>query len=458
MEALETHREILRRVEPIGVSGRVSAVRGLTVSVSDFPAPVGASCRIVSGPEALEARVIGFAGEETLVMPLGSTTGVRRRDLVEFTSSQQTIAVGPDMLGRIVNAFAEPIDGRGDFRAAGRMPIWPAPIPAMRREAVSELLPVGVRAIDAMMTIAQGQRMSILSGSGVGKSVLLGMIGRFTSADVTVIAMIGERGCEVRDLVRRRFARDALERTVVIVSTSDEPPLVQVQAGATATTVAEYFRKQGADVLLLMDSLTRLATAQRQVGLAAGEPPTARGFTPSVFALLPKLLERCGAVSDGSITGFYTVLVDGDDLADPIADAARSVTDGHIWLSRDLANRGQYPAVDVLQSVSRAMIEVADREHYAAAAEIQRLVAVYNDIEELVHLGAYQRGASGEYDLAIQAMPLIRTFLAQPIDRKAEFADTRAGLIELHGRIEQMKEQLNSAPLSARAGAKAGGR
>ena len=443
MKTLESHKQVLRQIQPVGVTGRVSAVRGLTVSVSDFPAPIGASCRIVRGGQDVEARVIGFSGDETLIMPLGATTGICRRDRVQFTSAEETVGLGPDMLGRVLDGFARPIDAQGEMRSVIRMPVWPEPMAAMDRRRISEPLTTGIRAVDAILAVGRGQRMSILSGSGVGKSVLLGMIGRYTSADVTVIAMIGERGREVRDFIDRELGPDGLGRSVVIVSTSDEPPLVRVQAGAVATTVAEYFRSRGADVLLLVDSLTRLATAQRQVGLAAGEPPATRGFTPSVFNLLPRLLERCGRTDAGSVTGFYTVLVEGDDMSDPIADAVRAVTDGHVWLSRDLANRGHWPAIDILQSVSRVMTDVVDAEHLSAAREIQRLVAIYNDIEELVNLGAYQRGSSAEYDLVIGVMPMIRAFLAQGTGEAFSAAQTREALLGLRDRIDEIRQEIS---------------
>ena len=444
MKTFEAHKQILHQIQPVGVTGSVSAVRGLTVSVADFPAPIGASCRIVRGRQGIDARVIGFAGEETLIMPLGTTTGICRRDRVEFTSAAETVSLCPDMLGRVLDGFARPIDGAGDIQPVVRMPIWPEPMPTSRRRRITEPLTTGIRAIDSAFSVGRGQRMSILSGSGVGKSVLLGMIGRHTVADVTVVALIGERGAEARDFIDRKMSSDQLRRAVVVISTGAEPSLVRVQACAVATAIAEYFRDAGADVLLLVDSLTRLATAQRQIGLAAGEPPATRGFTPSVFSLLPGLLERCGRTDAGSITGFYTVLVDGDDMADPIADAVRAVTDGHIWLSRDLANRGHWPAIDMLQSVSRVMADVVDDEHLAAAREMQRLVAIYNDIEELVNLGAYQRGSSVEYDLVIAAIPMIRAFLAQRTDECISAEQTRTELLALHKRIVETRREISS--------------
>jgi flagellum-specific ATP synthase len=438
----ETYRQTLKQSQPLGVSGRVSGVRGLSVSVSDFAAPLGAGCRIVRGERGVEGRVVGFAGGETLIMPMGPMAGICRGDRVVLASSEQTVGVGAEMLGRVVDSLGRPIDGRGSLRTETRMPIWPEPIAPMQRQRIADPLATGVRAIDAMLTVGRGQRMGIFSGSGVGKSVLLGMIGRYTSADVTVIGLIGERGREIRDFVERDLGPEGLKRSVIIATTSDQPPLVRVQAGAVATAVAEFFRNQGLDVLLLIDSLSRLASAQRQIGLAAGEPPTTKGYTPSVFNLLPELLERAGRTKAGSITGFYTVLAEGDDLAEPVSDAVRAVTDGHIFLSRDLANRGHYPAVDCLQSVSRVMRDVTSAEHREAAKEIQRQIATYSDIEELVNVGAYQAGASEEYDLAIEAMPMIRRFLAQGIAEPSALERTRDDLRTLHEWIVGRKESL----------------
>ena len=445
MSPLESYRQVLHHVQPVGVTGRVSGVRGLTVSVADFSVPIGAGCRIVRGGRGTEARVIGFVDDETLVMPLGTMTGICRGDRVECTFTEQTVGVGRDMLGRVLDGFARPIDGRGGFRVAERMPVWPDPIAPMLRRRITDPLPTGLRAIDAMKTVGRGQRMGIFSGSGVGKSVLLGMLGRYTAADVVVIALIGERGREVRDFVEKDLGPEGLKRAVVVVSTSDEPPLVRVQAGAVAAAVAEYFRDNGCDVLLLMDSLTRLATAQRQIGLVAGEPPTTKGYTPSVYNLLPQLLERSGRTETGSITGFYSVLVEGDDPADPVGDAVRSVTDGHIYLSRDLANRGHYPAIDVNQSVSRIMADVADEGHQAAAREIHRLIALYADVEDLVNVGAYKPGANADYDLAIHAMGGIRRFLAQETDERADYEQTSRRLKEFHRELLAEKQRLDQA-------------
>jgi FliI/YscN family ATPase len=428
---------MLQQVQPVGLTGKVTAVKGLTVSVGDFPVPVGATCRITRIRGDIDARVIGFAGSETIIMPMGPMAGIARGDRVVCVSTEESVGCGPQLLGRVIDAFGRPIDGRPAPALDARMPLWPPPMPAMARRRISQPLSTGIRAIDGMLTVGRGQRMGIFSGSGVGKSVLLGMIGRSTKVDVNVIALVGERGREVRDFIEKDLGPEGLKRSVVVVATGNEPPLVRVQAGAAACAVAEYFRDRGADVLLLMDSLTRLGMAQRQIGLVSGEPPTTKGYTPSVFNLLPELLERSGRTASGSITGFYTVLVEGDDMSDPICDAARSVTDGHLWLSRELANRGHYPAVDVLQSVSRIMMDITSAGHRAACAELRRLMALYAEVEEIVSIGAYQAG-NAEHDLAIAAMPLAREFLAQGIEESTPLEKTVAAMDELVRRVAML--------------------
>ncbi len=435
MSLLEPYRAILNRTDPVGVTGRVVGVRGLTVSAEDFPVPVGAGCRIVRGQARVNARVVGFAGQHTLLMPLGSTAGICRGDRVEMDAAVQTVPVGPGLRGRVVDGLCRPIDGRGRLPVEDRASVWPEPIAPMHRRRINEPLRTGVRAIDAMLTVGRGQRMGIFSGSGVGKSVLMGMLARNTDADVTVIALIGERGREVRDFIEKDLGDEGLKRSVVVASTSDEPPLLRVQAAAVATSVAEYFRDRGCDVLLLMDSLTRFAAAQRQIGLAAGEPPATRGYPPSVFNLLPELLERSGRTEHGSVTGFYTVLAEGDDMSEPISDAVRSVTDGHVSLSRSLAGRGHYPAIDCLDSISRIMLDLADEAHAEAAREVRRLISLYAEVEELVNVGAYKRGSNPQYDLAINAIEPICGFLTQGIDESARFEDTRRRLLDLQDRI-----------------------
>jgi len=442
---------MLEHIRPVTVAGRVRAAAGLAVSVSDFSAPIGASCRICRGASQVEARVIGFAGEETLVMPMGSIAGVCRGDRVICSADEQAVGVSPAMLGRVLNGFGRPIDGGCEIRIEQRMPIWPEPQGPMGRRRITEPLGTGVRVIDAMLTAGRGQRMSILSGSGVGKSVLLGMIARYTSADVTVIALIGERGREVRDFIEKDLGPEGLRKAVIVASTSDEPPLLRVQAAAVATAIAEYFRDQGKDVLLLTDSLTRLATAQRQIGLAAGEPPATKGYPPSVFNLLPQLLERCGRAETGSITGFYTVLVEGDDLADPVADAVRAVTDGHICLSRALANRGHFPAVDVLQSVSRVMVDVAAGEHQAAARKLLAMLALHEEVEDMVNIGAYRAGTSVEHDVAIRLAPRAREMFAQRMDQHVAAAEAVRGLTELAAQMHAASQEHSRAKLARKS-------
>jgi len=324
--------------------------------------------------------------------------------------------------------------------------------PAMHRRVIDEPLGTGIRSIDALLTVGRGQRLGIFAGTGVGKSILMGMIARYTSADVTVVALVGERGREVGDFLRKDLGDEGLKRSVVVVSTSDESPVLRVRATFLATAVAEYFRDQGNDVLLLVDSLTRLAMAQRQISLAAGEPPATKGYTPSVFAMLPQLLERSGRTEQGSITGFYTVLVEGDDINEPISDAVRGTLDGHVWLSRSLANRGHYPAVSVLESISRVMIDVVDSEHLAAARRVGRILASWGDIEDLVNIGAYAAGSNADYDLALQGKPLIDAFLRQQIEERVDFADSRKELLSLDGELARLAEKIGANKQSAAVG------
>lgn len=411
---LHQRLDIIERVMAPELSGRVTGMTGLTVDVDDFCAPVGAQCTITTrhGGE-IPAEVIGFKARAAVLMPLSDGLGISRGDRVRCRHTMMTVPIGEHLLGRVINGQGHPIDGKGPLLCQSRRPIYVDRLAPLDRTRIDRPLGTGVRAVDALMTIGCGQRMGIFSGPGVGKSVLLGMIARFTAADVAVIALVGERGREVREFLERDLGSEGMRRAVVVVSTSDEPAPIRVQASFVATTVAEYFRDQGNNVLLLMDSVTRVAMAQRQIGLAMGEPPATKGYTPSVFALLPRLIERCGRNEKGSITGFYTVLVEGDDLSEPISDAMRSILDGHLWLSRKLANRGHYPAVDVLESISRVMVDVTDPEHQQAARDITRLVAVYRDIEDLVNIGAYANGTNPEFDLAIRAHDAVDAFLQQ---------------------------------------------
>jgi flagellum-specific ATP synthase len=355
--------------------------------------------------------------------------GVSTTSKVVATGKGLSVCVGPELLGRVLDGLGQPIDGLGPIKSGRFYPIdAPSPDP-LNRKTVKEVLPVGIRTIDGLITCGKGQRMGIFAGSGVGKSSLLGMMARNTKADLNVIALVGERGREVREFLENDLGEEGLKRSVVVVATSDKPPLVRLKAAMVATTITEYFRDQGADVLFLLDSLTRVATAGREVGLTVGEPPTTRGYTPSVFAFLPKLLERAGSGSRGTTTAFYTVLVEGDDMDEPVADAVRSILDGHIVLSRSLAERGHYPAIDVLASVSRVMTYVSSKEHQSLAMEMKRILATYKEAEDLINIGAYARGSNPEIDRAITTIDRINKFLIQPVDEKISFEET-LGLME----------------------------
>ena len=430
MSALAPEIELASRVMTLGVSGRVAALRGLTVLVDDLPLPSGAVVRFGSTGE--EGEVVGFEGGRAIVMPFGSTTGLRAGEIAVGVSNEPYMRVGTRSLGRVVDAFGAPIDGRGAIHETERRALYPPPISPMQRRRITTPLSTGVRAIDGLLTAGTGQRLGVFAGPGVGKSTLMGSMARHTSADVNVIALIGERGREVREFVEDALGEEGLERSVVVTATSDESPLLRIRAFAAACSAAEYFRDRGADVMLMVDSVTRFAQAQRQVGLAAGEPPATKGYTPSVFAMLPRLLERAGAVEGvGSVTGFYTVLVEGDDMTEPIADAARGVLDGHIVLSRRLARLGHFPAIDPLDSISRVADEVCDAGHIAARREVLRLLAAYSEVEDLVQIGAYARGANARADVAIDLKEQIDAYLQQGSREPADLDGARAGLAEL---------------------------
>lgn len=426
----------LQSVLPLGLTGSVVQTDGLTSAVAGFPAPIGAVVEIErhSGP-ALEGEVIGFRDHHTLVSPYGDITGVRHGSRVRLLRTARQIPVGAGLLGRIVNARAEPIDGRPRPLLSDRVPLLrPAP-PAVERPRIDQPLSTGIRAIDGLLTCGLGQRMGIFSGSGVGKSVTLGMMARYTSADVIVIGLIGERGREVNEFVQRDLGPQGLARSVVVTATSDEAALVRVQAAQTTTAIAEYFRDQGRDVLLIMDSLTRFALAQREIGLAAGEPPTTRGYPPSVFALLPRLVERAGRSATGSITAFYSVLVEGDDTNEPISDTVRGLLDGHTILSRRLASKGHFPAVDVLESLSRLFTDITPTDHQQAARVVRELLATYREHEDLITIGAYRQGSNPAVDAAIQLREEINRFLRQRTDEAASAASAREELLRLAARV-----------------------
>jgi flagellum-specific ATP synthase len=420
---------------PTALEGSVVRIVGMTAAVADFPAPVGAVVEIERETgEPARAEVIGFRDELTLLYPHENLLGVRRGNRVRLLRTFRWLRVGPELLGRVVDAQVHAIDGRPQPAVTDRTQLNRRPPPALERPRIAEPLSTGIRVLDGLLTCGQGQRMGIFAGSGVGKSVLLGMMARYTSADVNVIALIGERGREVNEFLERDLGPQGLLRSVVVVATSDEPALRRVQAAQAATAIAEYFRDLGRNVLLMMDSLTRFAMAQREIGLAAGEPPTTRGYPPSVFALLPQLVERAGRAARGSITGFYSVLVEGDDPQEPISDAVRGLLDGHTWLSRKLASRAHWPAIDVLESISRLMPDVTTGPHLEAAQAVRELMAVYRDHEDLISIGAYRKGANRQVDVAIELLDEINKYLRQKIAEPASLESARQGLIDLQQR------------------------
>lgn len=428
------------------IEGSVSQTVGMTVAVADFPAPVGALVEIQrpSG-DPVTAEVIGFRDEHTIVFPYSSIAGVRRGSRVRVVKTRRMLALGNSLLGRVIDAHGHPLDNLPPPVLADRAPLDRTPPPAVQRPRIDSILSTGVRVIDGLMTCGKGQRLGIFAGSGVGKSVTLGMMARYTSADVNVIALIGERGREVNEFIERDLGPEGLARSVVVVATSDEPALRRVQAAYAATTVAEYFRDQGQDVLLLMDSATRFAMAQREIGLAAGEPPTTRGYPPSVFALLPQLVERSGRSPLGSITAFYSVLVEGDDHNEPIADTLRGLLDGHVWLSRKIASRGHYPAVDVLESLSRLMHDLVDEQQRRAAFRMRELMSAYHENEDLLTIGAYRKGSNANVDMAVMMLDEINGFLRQGIHETCTMAETRAAMIKL---LERSLQPLPKAPVA----------
>ncbi len=419
-------------LEPYRIDGRVTEVVGLVVEATCPDGSVGDLCTIdVKGSEPIRAEVVGFRDGKMLLMPLEATVGVAVGSRVTLSPEALAIPVGQQLLGRIVDGMGRPIDGKGPIQAEVYQSVYNQPPDAMSRKIITEPFSTGIRSIDGLLTIGRGQRIGIFSGSGVGKSVLLGMIARHTDAEVNVIGLVGERGREVREFIERDLGDETLKRTVVVVATSDQAAQIRVKAAMATTAIAEFFRDRGQEVMLLMDSLTRVAMAQREIGLAVGEPPTTKGYTPSVFALLPRLLERAGTNPHSSITGLYSVLVESDDLTDPIADAARSVLDGHIVLSRDLANRGQYPAVDVLQSVSRLRQEITDADHNLLVQQVIELLSVYHDSEDLINIGAYSPGSNPRIDHAIANIDKVYAYLAQDGSASSDFETARAELIKL---------------------------
>ena len=430
--ALHAYQAALKRQQPWRWQGRVVESLGQTVESLGPPASVGECCTILDqagGGHA--AEVIGFRGPHVLSMPLESTEGIRYGDVVQGSGVQPSFPVGPGLLGRVLNAVGEPLDNLGPPVVSNRMPLDGTVRAPLERVPIKQPLGTGIRAIDGMLTVGRGQRVGIFGGSGVGKSTLIGMMTRNTEADLTVVGLVGERGREVAEFLVDALGENGRARSVLVVSTSDVSPLLRLRAAMAATTVAEYFASQGKHVLLVLDSLTRFAMAAREIGLAAGEPPTAKGYTPSVFTRLARLVERSGEFRTGSITAFYTVLMEGDDQQDPIVDAVRSLLDGHIMLSRGMASEGWYPPIDVLDSISRLMPAVAAPEHREDAALLRRLLSVYARSEDLVRIGAYKAGSDPDLDRALQHRPAIRAFLTQRMDETVDLDGVTAKLSQL---------------------------
>ena len=417
---------------PIRIHGKVTQVVGLVIEGYCPETAVGTLCEIYSkGSKPIPAEVVGFRDNKTLLMPLGELRGVGLGSLISVRREKASLGVGPALLGRVIDGLGEPIDDRGPIVVADEYPIYAIPVNPMKRRPIRKHLDLGIRAINGLLTCGEGQRVGIMAGSGVGKSTLLGMIARYTEADVNVIALIGERGRELQEFIEKDLQADGLKKSVVVVATSDQPPLVRMRGAYIATTIAEYFQAQGKKVLLMMDSATRFAMAMREVGLAIGEPPTTKGYTPSVFAALPKLLERTGNFQGGSITGLYTVLVEGDDFNEPISDAMRSILDGHIILSRELAARNIYPPIDVLNSASRVMSDVTTREHRKLAGDFKELLATYRQSEDLINIGAYKQGSNPKIDYAIAKMDQMTAYLKQDINDAESVEMSVQGLGEI---------------------------
>ena len=423
----------LAQLPLVKINGRVAQVVGLVAESQGPDVRVGDLCRICfrDGSHGLDAEVVGFRDDRVLLMPLGDLREVGPGCDVISTNHPLEVGVGEALLGRILDGLGEPMDDGGPLAAADFYPLYAEPPHPLRRQMVERPLSVGVRVVDGMLTLGTGQRIGIFAGSGVGKSTLLGMMARYTTADVNVISLVGERGREVREFIERDLGPEGLARSVLIIATSDQPPLIRLKAALTATAVAEYFRDQGRNVLLMMDSVTRVARAQREIGLAIGEPPATRGYTPSVFEMLPRLLERAGAGERGSITGIYTVLVEGDDMNEPVADTVRGVLDGHIVLSRKIASRNFYPAVSVLESVSRVMPAIVSPEHLAAAGRIRDLLATYAESEDLINIGAYKAGSNARVDWALSHLDSVRSFLEQRVDESSSFEETDRRMLAL---------------------------
>ena len=429
----DKYQEALRSCQPVKMEGKIVKVAGIVAQANGPGMSIGSLCCIKnSSGQSMQAEVIGFNDKRVIVMPFGEMRGIEPGSRIVDINKNPSIKVGEAYLSRIVDGLGNPIDGKGSIQAKADYPIYGNVINPLKREIINDVVDVGVRSINAMHTLGKGQRIAIMAGSGVGKSVLMGMIARHAAADVIVIALIGERGREVREFIERNLGEEGLKKSVVVAATSDSPALVRIRGAHLATTIAEYFRDKGLDVILIMDSITRFAMSLREVGLAAGEPPSAKGYTPSVFIQIPKLLERTGNVEKkGSITGIYTVLVEGDDLNEPIADTVRSIVDGHIVLSRDLAHKGHYPAVDVLRSISRVMYDIVEDDHLDMARKLVKVLATYREAEDLINIGAYIDGTDPQIDFAKKMIHKINSFLQQDINQSITFKESVVRLKEM---------------------------
>ncbi len=424
----------VKAVNPIKVSGKVIQIVGLVVEGYCPTATVGTLCRLLplDGGEAVPAEVVGFRDSRALLMPLGELRGLGPGSLIQVMRSSASLPVGEQLLGRVIDALGHPLDEKPLLPCEEECPLYALPSSPMARKPIVQPLDLGIKAINSLLTCGIGQRMGIMAGSGVGKSVLLGMMAKHTQADINVIALIGERGREVREFIERDLGPEGLARSVVVTATSDQSPLLRMRGAFVATTIAEYFCNQGKNVLLLMDSVTRFAMAMREVGLAIGEPPTTKGYTPSVFATLPKLLERAGNFKNkGSITGLYTVLVEGDDMNEPVADSVRSILDGHIVLSRDLAARNHFPAIDILRSASRVMRDIVTPEHLQMNGQTREIMATHKEAEDLINIGAYVEGSNGKIDYAISRIEAVNDFLCQGMNDAVDLETTLAELNSL---------------------------
>ncbi|GBD91553.1 putative ATP synthase YscN [bacterium BMS3Abin04] len=423
---IDRFSKAIEKAELIKINGKVTDVIGLVIVSIGPNVSLGEICTIVdkSGNEVCKSEVVGFKNGKVLSIALDEVEDISPSCEIVATGKTFSVGVGEELLGRVIDGLGNPIDGKGEINYVATKKVFRVPPNPLERARITKPLQTGIRAIDGLLSCGRGQRLGIFAGSGVGKSVMLGMMARNTDADVSVIILVGERGREVREFIEKDLGEEGLKKSVVVVATSDKPALMRIKAAFIGTTIAEYFRDKGKDVVLMMDSVTRFAMAQREVGLTVGEPPTTKGYTPSVFAILPKLLERAGTSNKGTITGFYSVLVDGDDMTEPIADAVRSILDGHFVLSRKLANKGQFPAIDPLQSVSRVMPDIVSDDHRMRAIEFNEILATYNEAEDLINIGAYVKGSNPQIDHALSKIHLLRAYLKQDMKEMATYENS----------------------------------